>query len=304
MDRDQARGLRTAVSAYLLWGLLTVYWKQLAGFDAVEMIGWRITTATAFMVMFVSLTGRWAPIIATFRDGSAIGRVVLASVLLTINWTTYVWAVVNDRVIETALGYFLAPVGTIALGVLLLGERLTPLLRTSTALALGAVTVLTISYGRFPFVALALAATWSWYGLTKRRVVLGPVESLTTELLVVCVPAAGLVVAGLLRADGVASVAIGSDWLLLAGTGLITAIPLLLFAHAAHRVPFTILGPLQYVVPTINFRLGWLAFGESLPMIRVVGFGLVWIALVLVTVDTLRRSNRPSGPESYATPSA
>lgn len=296
MDRDQARGLRTAVSAYLLWGLLTIYWKQLAGFDAIEMIGWRITTATLFMAAFVSLTGRWAPIIATLRDRAAVVRMVLASILLTINWTTYVWAVVNDRVIETALGYFLAPVGTIALGVLLLGERLTPLLRTSTALALIAVSVLTISYGRFPFVAIALAGTWSWYGLTKRRVALGPVESLTTELLVVFVPAAVIVVAGATRSGGVASVAVGFDWVLLTGTGLITAVPLLLFAHAAHRVPFTILGPAQYLVPSINFLLGWLAFGESLPTSRLVGFGLVWVALALVTVDTVRRSNPQPEP--------
>lgn len=296
MDRDQARGLRTAVSAYLLWGLLTIYWKQLAGFDAIEMIGWRITTATLFMAAFVSLTGRWAPIIATLRDRAAVVRMVLASILLTINWTTYVWAVVNDRVIETALGYFLAPVGTIALGVLLLGERLTPLLRTSTALALIAVSVLTISYGRFPFVAIALAGTWSWYGLTKRRVALGPVESLTTELLVVVGPAAVILVAGATRSGGVASVAVGFDWVLLTGTGLITAVPLLLFAHAAQRVPFTILGPAQYLVPSINFLLGWLAFGESLPTSRLVGFGLVWVALALVTVDTVRRSNPQPEP--------
>ncbi|MFZ9017059.1 MAG: EamA family transporter RarD [Ilumatobacteraceae bacterium] len=296
MHRDQARGLRTAVSAYILWGLLTIYWKQLAGFDAIEMIGWRIATASLFMGLFVTLTGRWAPIVATFRDRTAILRVLLASVLLTINWTTYVWAVVNERVIETALGYFLAPVGTIALGVLLLGERLTPLLRTSTALALVAVTVLTISYGRVPFVAIALAGTWSWYGLTKRRVALGPVESLTTELLVVFLPAVVLVIARSPRAGGVASVADGIDWLLLGGTGLITAVPLLLFAHAAHRVPFTILGPAQYLVPSINFLLGWLAFGESLPASRLVGFGLVWVALTLVTIDTVRRSNRDREP--------
>ncbi|MEY2958713.1 MAG: hypothetical protein RLZZ01_1281 [Actinomycetota bacterium] len=284
------------MSAYLLWGLLTVYWKQLTGFDAIEMIGWRITTATLFMAAFVTATGRWAPIVTTLSDRSTVGRVLLASILLTVNWTTYVWAVVNDRVIETALGYFLAPVGTIALGVLLFGERLTRLLRASTALALVAVSVLTISYGRFPFVAIALAGTWSWYGLTKRRVALGPVESLTSELLVLSVPAAVVVVVGFTASDGVTSIADGTDWLFLLGTGLITAVPLLLFAHAAHRVPFTLLGPAQYLVPSINFLLGWLAFGEALPTSRVIGFGLVWVALFLVTLDTVRRSSRTPEP--------
>lgn len=284
------------MSAYLLWGLLTVYWKQLTGFDAIEMIGWRITTATLFMAVFVTATGRWAPIVTTLSDRSTIGRVLLASILLTVNWTTYVWAVVNDRVIESALGYFLAPVGTIALGVLLFGERLTRLLRASTALALVAVSVLTISYGRFPFVAIALAGTWSWYGLTKRRVALGPVESLTSELLVLSVPAAVVVLVGFTASDGVTSIADGTDWLFLLGTGLITAVPLLLFAHAAHRVPFTLLGPAQYLVPSINFLLGWLAFGEALPTSRVIGFGLVWVALFLVTLDTVRRSSRTPEP--------
>jgi chloramphenicol-sensitive protein RarD len=260
------------------------------------MIGWRITTATLFMAAFVTATGRWAPIVTTLSDRSTVGRVLLASILLTVNWTTYVWAVVNDRVIETALGYFLAPVGTIALGVLLFGERLTRLLRASTALALVAVSVLTISYGRFPFVAIALAGTWSWYGLTKRRVALGPVESLTSELLVLSVPAAVIVVVGFTASDGVTSIADGTDWLFLLGTGLITAVPLLLFAHAAHRVPFTLLGPAQYLVPSINFLLGWLAFGEALPTSRVIGFGLVWVALFLVTLDTVRRSSRTPEP--------
>jgi chloramphenicol-sensitive protein RarD len=149
--------------------------------------------------------------------------------------------------------------------------------------------VLTISYGTFPWVALVLAGSWSWYGLTKRRVPLGPVESLTSELLVLALPAIALVAGGFFRTGGVPDEAAGADWALLVGTGAITAIPLLLFAFAAQRVPFTLLGPVQYLVPLINFLLGWLAFDEALPPSRVVGFVLVWIALILVTVDMLRR---------------
>jgi chloramphenicol-sensitive protein RarD len=290
MDRIQLRGLQAAVTAYVLWGLLTIYWKQLSGLDAIEMIGWRVATASIFMSIVVSVTGRWAPIVATLRNRAAVVRIALASVLLTANWTTYVWAVVNDRVIETALGYFLAPLGTMAVGVFVLGERLTPLKRWSIGFALVAVAVLTASYGRFPWVALVLAASWSWYGLTKRRVPLGPVESLTSELLVLALPALALVAAGFVRTGGIPDEASGVDWLYLVGTGAITAIPLLLFAVAAQRVPFTVLGPVQYLVPLINFLLGWLAFGEALPPSRVVGFVLVWVALVLVTADMMRRS--------------
>ena len=177
-----------------------------------------------------------------------------------------------------------------AVGVFVLGERLTPLKQWSIGFALVAVAVLTISYGKFPWIALVLAGSWSWYGLTKRRVPLGPIESLTSELLVLALPAIVLVAAGFLRSGGIPDQASGAEWGFLVGTGAITAIPLLLFAVAAQRVPFTVLGPVQYLVPLINFLLGWLAFDEALPPTRVVGFVLVWIALVLVTVDMVRRS--------------
>lgn len=290
MDRVQLRGLQAAVSAYVLWGLLTLYWKQLAGLDPVEMIGWRVVTATAFMAVVVTVTGRWGAIVATLRSPSAALRIGLAAVLLTANWTTYVWAVVNDHVIETALGYFLAPLGTMALGVFRLDEQLTRLKRWSIGCALVAVALLTVSYGAFPWIAVVLAATWSWYGLTKRRVPLGPVESLTSELLVLTAPAVVLVAMGFVRSGGIPDQATGADWAFLLGTGAITAIPLLLFAFAAQRLPFTLLGPANYLVPLINFLLGWLVFDEALPLSRVVGFLLVWVALVLVTVDTVRRS--------------
>lgn len=294
MDRVQLRGLQAAVGAYVLWGLLTIYWKQLSGLDAVELIGWRVLTASLFMSVAVTLTRRWPTITATFRDRPTLARIIVASLLLTGNWTTYVWAVVNGHVIETALGYFLAPLGTMALGVFALGERLTRLKRWSIGFALVAVVLLTVSYGKFPWIAVLLASTWSWYGLTKRRVPLGPVESLTSELLVLVAPAVCLVVAGFVRAGGIPDQAVGSDWAFLLGTGAITAIPLLLFAFAAQRVPFTVLGPTNYLVPLINFLLGWLAFDEALPASRVAGFVLVWVALALVTTDMIR-GNSPVG---------
>ncbi|HEY5664977.1 MAG TPA: EamA family transporter RarD [Ilumatobacter sp.] len=288
MDRDQVRGLQAAIFAYVLWGLLTIYWRQLRGLDAIELIGWRISSASVFMAIVVSATGSWPAVTRAMRSPAVVSRIALASLLLAVNWTTYVWAVVNDRVIETALGYFLAPLGTMALGVFVLHERLTTLKRASIGFALVAVVVLTGSYGRMPWVALVLAGSWAWYGLTKRRVPLDPIASLTSELFVLVVPAFVLVVSGFLRSGGIPDQASTVDWPLLVGTGAITAIPLLLFAFAAQRLPFTVLGPANYLVPIINFLLGWLAFGEALPASRVVGFALVWVALVLVTVDMTR----------------
>jgi chloramphenicol-sensitive protein RarD len=296
MDDVDMRGLRAAVLAYTSWGLLTLYWKQLVGLDAVEMIGWRVATAAALMAVVVVATRRHTDILAALRSRSTGPRIVLAALLLVGNWTTYVWAVVNDRVLETALGYFLAPLGTMTLGVVVLGERLTPLKRATIALAVAAVVVLTVSYGRLPWVSLVLAGSWSWYGLTKRRVPLGPVESLSAELAVVALPAVALIASGFVRPGGIPDQAVGTDWLWLLGTGAVTAFPLLLFAYAAKRLPFTVLGPANYLVPLINFLLGWLVFDEALTASRVVGFVLVWIALALVTVDMVRGRPARSAP--------
>ncbi len=291
-DRSVARGLQAAVSAYLLWGFLTFYWKQLQGFAAVELIGWRVATAALIMVAVSIVTGRWDRMRSGLRRRATRRAVLVATLLLTVNWTTYVWAVTNDRVLETALGYFLAPLATMALGVFVLGERLTPLKNASIALAVVAVVVMTWSYGRVPFVALALGASWSLYGLTKRRVALDPVESLTAEVVVLAPLATVVVVVASFGSGSVVATAAGVEIGFVLGTGFVTALPLLLFAVAAQRVPFTVLGPIQYLVPLINFALGWVVFDEPLPPSGLVGFGLVWAALVLVTVDVVRGAQR------------
>ena len=192
VDHDQRRGLEAAVVAYVMWGLLTLYWKQLADFDPVELVGWRISTAALVMTAVLLLTGRFANL-RLLLDRETLASVVAASLLLTVNWSTYVWAVSNDHVIDTALGYFLAPLGTMAIGVFVLGERLTPLKRASIACAIAAVIVLVVSYGAMPWVALLLAVSWTSYGFVKRRVALDPVTSLTGELLVLVVPAVAIV---------------------------------------------------------------------------------------------------------------
>jgi chloramphenicol-sensitive protein RarD len=289
MNGGQQRGLQAAIVAYAGWGLLTLYWKQLSGLHPIDLVGWRVASAAVIMGAFVVANGRTGELVGLLRDRRTLANVVLASVLLTVNWSTYVWAVVNDHVIETALGYFLSPLGTMALGVFVLGERLTPLKRVSIACALVAIAVLTVSYGRLPWVAILLATSWTSYGYVKRRVRLDAVSSLTGELWVLIVPALGIVALSFVHGDGMPHTASVTEWFLVLGTGAITAAPLLLFAYAAQRVPFTILGPANYLIPIINFLLGWLVFDEALTASRVVGFGFVWLALVLVTVDALGR---------------
>jgi len=289
VERDQRLGLQAALLAFTMWGLLTIYWKQIAHLDAFEMIGWRVVSAVVLMVVVTAARGRFGAIREAFRNAATRNRIVLAAVLLTVNWTTYVWAIGDGRVVETALGYFLSPLLTIAFGAVLFGETLGRLQWASIVAALVAVVVLTVSYGELPWVAVLLAVSWSWYALIKRGVPLGPTESLTGELLVVGGPALAVAVSGWFAgAGGVPAEASAVDWVLVAGTGAITAVPLVMFAFAAPRVPFTLLGPCNYLVPVINFVLGWLVYDEAMPLSRFVGFGFVWLALVLITVHTVR----------------
>ena len=289
---QQRAGIITGLVAYVLWGLLTVYWKQLGDFRALELIGWRVSSAALVMVVIVSVRRQWQHIVAVWRDRPLLARVSAAAVLLTVNWTTYVWAVVQGRVLETALGYFIAPIGTVAIGVIVLKERLHPAQVASLVLAIASVVVLTVSYGDAPWLALVIAVSWMVYGYIKKQVPLSPVESMASESLLL-MPFAVLLAASL-QADPTSVTSSASTWefalVLLSGVATIT--PLLLFAHSAQRVPLTVIGPMQYIVPSMNFVIGWLMYDEDLPGWRLVGFALVWLGLVLLTVDTLGRARR------------
>ena len=283
-------GIRSAVLAYTMWGGFTAYWKLLSDFAPADLVGWRVASATGVLVVLLVARGTWGNVVRALSDAATRRRLALASALLAVNWSTYVFAVVSDRVLETALGYFLAPLITMAIGVVVLGERLTTTKRVAATLAVASIVVTSISYGAIPWVAVFLGGSWAWYGLTKRRVPLGPVDSLGSEVLLL-MPFATLVVAISLWRDGgvVDSAGPGiGPWLLLLGTGLITAAPLLLFAHAAKRVPFTLFGPIGWLVPTINLLLGWIAYDESMPALRLIGFALVWVALIAVALETVR----------------
>lgn len=289
-ELELRRGLVAGVSAYVLWGFLTIYWKALRDFNAFELIGYRIVFSALLLVGGLALFGRLRPLLVALRDGRLRTRITLAALLLTANWTAYVWAVVHGYVIETALGYFMAPLGTMLIGAFVLHEPLRLVHRVVIALAVASVAVLTFGYGKLPVVALILAATWSAYGLLKKQVPLDAFESLAAETMVLVVPAALVVGVSAFGAESIPATAGTAQLVLVALTGVVTTVPLVLFAHAAQRVPLTVLGPIQYIVPTINFVLGWLVYDEEMTPTRIAGFALVWLALVLVTVDTVRRA--------------
>jgi len=248
--------------------------------------------AAVVMAGITTVRGTWAVIVGAFRDGELVRRLVTAALLLSTNWGCYVWAITNDRVIETALGYFMAPLATMAIGVFVLHEQPTRAQLLAFGCAAIAVVVLTVSYGRPPWIALALAASWSLYGLSTRRIDLGAVDSLTGETLVTLIPAVALLVVLSGRSDSVAQSAAAVDWMFVLGTGVVTAVPLMLFAYAAKTVPFTLFGPLNLLVPVINFGLGWLLYDEPMPLDRVVGFAFVWVALIIVMSDRIRAARR------------
>ena len=281
-----------SLSVYFIWGALTLYWKELHGFDPFELIGWRITSSILVLVVVMLATGRLVPLLHSLRNPQLLLRIALASVLLTINWATYVWAVVNDHVIETALGYFIAPILTIVVGVFVLHEKLRGIQRVAVSFAVGGIIVLTAAYGRVPWIALIIATSWTFYAYLKKKVPLAPLESLTAEVIVLAIPAFISLCTTWNNVDSVNNTASSVEWIFVAFTGVITAVPLLMFASASQRTPLTILGPMQYIVPTMNFLIGWLMFDELLTSSKVAGFSLIWVCLALVLTDLFRTQRR------------
>src|SRR4029079_9159481 len=251
----------------------------------------------------LSVRREWPPLRAALGSPALCLRIALAAVLITVNWTSYVWAVVHDHVIETALGYFMGPLGYILIGVVVFREHLRTAQRVAVGLAVIAVAVLTWSYGRAPVLALLIMASSSLYRLRKRQVPLSGMQSLGGETFVLLVPAIAVIALRWPAADSVASSATTWQVVLIALSGVATAVPLLLFAFAAKRVRFTLLGPLNYIVPTINFLLGVFVYHEAVDATRLAGFGLVWAGLALVTIDNVVVARRAmSVPVDAASP--
>ncbi len=287
---SERSGVAYGLGAYITWGLLTIYWKFLKDFNAFELIGWRVVTSSIILLTVIIYTKRLRSLVTALRDPKLCLRIALASILLSINWTTYVWAVVHENVIETALGYFISPLATMIIGFAILREPIRSAHRAVIAFAGIAVVILTYSYGRPPYLALIIAGSWSVYGYLKKQVPLSSLESLSAEVLVLLAPAIGILIWGFNRSDSVRNIATTTQWTFVLFTGLMTAIPLLLFGAASRRVRLSLLGPMQYLVPTFNFFLGWLAYNEKLDTTRLVGFAFVWFGLVILITDSVKSS--------------
>jgi chloramphenicol-sensitive protein RarD len=283
-------GALYGVAAYTLWGLFPLYWPLLEPAGAVEILAHRIVWSLVVVVVLLSVGGRLAGLRRLGRRAYVLLSV--AAVVITVNWGTYIWGVNNEHVVETSLGYFINPLVTVLLGVVILGERLRPAQWGAVALATVAVIVLTLDYGRPPWIALTLAFSFATYGLLKKKAGVGAAESLTVETGVLVLPAAAYLLWLGARGDGTFGTEGPGHAVLLAGAGLVTAVPLLFFSAAATRVPLTTLGLLQYLAPTFQFAIGVFLYGEPLPPVRLVGFVLVWAALAVFTVEALEHRRR------------
>ena len=278
--------------AYVLWGMFPLYWTHLQPAGAVELLAHRVLWSVVVMAVIVALWRRGPAVLTAVRDRRTALLLTVAAIVVSINWGGYIWGVNNGRVVETSLGYFINPLVTVLMGVFVLGERLRRLQWGAMAVAFGAVVVLALDYGRVPWIALVLAFSFGTYGLAKKQAGVGPVESLTFETLVLA-PVAGAYVAWLVASgqSSFGSHGVGHAALIMT-SGLITAIPLMLFGAAAIRVSMVSMGLMQYLAPTIQFVLGVFYFGEEMPPGRLVGFALVWLALVVFTVEALNHRHR------------
>ncbi|MGW3286955.1 EamA family transporter RarD [Streptomyces sp. NPDC001002] len=281
-------GLLNGFAAYGMWGLVPLFWPLLKPAGAIEILAHRMVWSLVFVAVALLFVRRWAWAGELLRQPRRLALVAVAAAVITVNWGVYIWSVNSGHVVEASLGYFINPLVTIAMGVLLLKERLRPLQWAAVGVGFSAVVVLTVGYGQPPWISLTLAFSFATYGLVKKKVNLGGVESLAAETAIQFVPAVGYLVWLGARGDSTFVSEGAGHAALLASTGIVTALPLVCFGAAAIRVPLSTLGLLQYLAPVFQFLLGVLYFHEEMPVERWAGFSLVWLALCLLTFDVWR----------------
>ena len=287
-----SRGALAAASAYVLWGFFPIYWKFLQRVPAMEILTHRILWSLVVVVGLLTAQKQWQWL-ATSRERPVILRsFVVTGVLLAINWLVYIWANNNGHIVEASLGYFITPLVNVVLGLLFLHERMRPAQWLAIGIAAAGVLYLILNAGGLLWISFTLAFSFGIYGLLRKTAHLGSLPGLTVEMAVLCLPA--LAYALFLQSSGQAAFAHGlpSTTLLLAFSGVITAVPLLLFAYGARQVPLTSLGVLQYIAPTMQFLIGVLLYGESFTPSRIIGFSLIWLALALYWRDSFRQRGR------------
>ena len=283
------KGLLFGISAYLIWGLLPLYWQLVEDAGAYEILAHRGIWSLLLCALLLALRKQIKSAFVMVRSSRTLSLLFLASGLLTINWAVYIWSVTVNRVVEAALGYYITPLINVTFGVLLLRERLRPLQWTAVGLASVGVMILTVGYGALPWIALVLSISWGSYSLIKKSLNLGALETLSVETLFAFLP--NLVYLFIIERNGTAEFGDGFVMsLLLFGAGAATVIPLLLFNGSTTRLPLSTVGLLQYITPTIMFFIGIFINNEDISPTKVAGFVFIWIALAVLSRDLYRSS--------------
>jgi chloramphenicol-sensitive protein RarD len=280
-------GLIFGVSAYTLWGAFPLYWPLLQPASPMEIVSHRAVWSLFFCLVALGIANQLKSTYALLKNPKVFFRLLFAAGLISVNWLVYIWGVNNEHVVETALGYYINPLIIIAFGVIMLREKMRTLQWVAVGFGALGVLVLTIDYGRLPWIALALAFSWGSYGLVKKQLNLGALEGLAIETLLSLPFYGGYLIYIGLNGTGQLGSSVGLS-LLLIGAGVVTAIPLLLFNGSTTRLPFTIIGLLQYITPTIQFSIGVWVRHEDMPTARWVGFMIIWAALVTLAIDLLK----------------
>ncbi len=281
------KGVLYAGAAYLLWGLFPVYWKALQNVPATEILGHRMVWSLGFVLLVLAYKQRWSWVKPALHSKRALITFLATGTILSLNWFTYIWGVNAGFIVETSLGYFINPLVNVLLGVIFLGERMRGWQWTAVSLAAIGVLYLTIHYGSPPWIALVLAFSFGTYGLLRKTAPLEALEGLGLETAVMFFPALAYLVYLEIVGKGSFGHVDGTISLLLTLAGVITAVPLWLFALGARRVTLVTLGLLQYIAPTIQFLIGVFIYGESFSGGRIIGFGLIWLALLLYSTEGL-----------------
>ncbi|MBB4139989.1 EamA family transporter RarD [Microbacterium invictum] len=293
--KEQTLGGVYAFVAYFLWGFMPLYFLQLAPTGPWEVVAWRVLLSLVFCALLLTVTRTWPKLIAILRNKRLVFWTIIAGLLIYVNWQVFLIGILTGRVVEGSLGYFINPIVTVLLGVLVLKEEVRRAQWFAIGFAALAVIVIIVGYGTFPWVALTLAASFGTYGLVKKQI--GPsvdaISGLTLESLWLVPIAVGqLIVVAATTGITMGQSGAAHTWLLLAA-GAVTAIPLLFFAAGARRAPLVVIGLLQFVAPVMQFITGVWIMHEPMPLERWIGFGLVWVALVILMADSIRHARRP-----------
>lgn len=289
-------GFLYAIAAYGLWGGFPLYFLALAPASAFEVVAFRILMSLALCVLLIAITRAWRPLADLLRDRRTSSLMLAAAVAIYLNWLVYIFAALSGHVIEASLGYFINPLVTVLLGVFVLRERLRPAQWVALGIALIAIAVIVIGYGSFPWIAIVLAVSFAVYGLLKRVVGarVDAISGLTLETAWLAPVAVAQLVLVATVGGGLAFGAHGpAHTVAMLAAGVVTTVPLLLFAAGARRIPLVGLGLAQFLTPVLQFLVGWLVLNEAMPTERWIGFGLVWLALVVLTADLIAASRPP-----------